>query len=74
MAKRNLKSEVCALKAKGRVAEAERRQAEGPKSPWHANTDAPLREVSLQLTSRGLVAQGLKSGIKARLKTIANMR
>ena len=44
MAKRNLKSEVRALKAKGRVAEAERRQAEGPKSPWHANTDAPLRE------------------------------
>jgi len=44
MADRNLKKEVRALKAKGRVAEAKRRQKEGPKSPWHANTDAPLRE------------------------------
>lgn len=44
MAKRNLKNEVRALKEKGRVAEAKRRQAEGPKNPWHANTDAPLRE------------------------------
>lgn len=44
MAERNRKSEVRALKAKGRVAEAERRQKEGLKSPWHANTDAPLRE------------------------------
>ncbi len=44
MADRNLKNEVRALKTKGRVAEAKRRQNEGPKSPWHANTDAPLRE------------------------------
>ncbi|AML51698.1 hypothetical protein [Falsihalocynthiibacter arcticus] len=44
MAKRNCKNEVRALKAKGRISEAKRRQAEGAKSPWHANTDAPLRE------------------------------
>lgn len=44
MAERNLRNELRALRAKGRHAQAARRQAEGPKPPWHANTDAPLRE------------------------------
>ena len=60
MAKRNLKNEVRALKEKGRFAEAERRQAEGPKSPWHANTDAPLREGILTVIKSWFGGSGVE--------------
>ncbi len=59
MAERNLKNEVRALKAKGRAGEARRRQAQGPKSPWHANTDAPLREGLLTVNKAWFGGSGV---------------
>ncbi|MBU2935135.1 MULTISPECIES: hypothetical protein [Pacificibacter] len=59
MAERNCKNEVRALKAKGRKADAQRRQKEGPKSPWHANTDAPLREGLLTVNKSWFGGSGV---------------
>ncbi|MEI4488977.1 hypothetical protein V8J36_22590 [Frigidibacter sp. MR17.14] len=47
MRRRNLAAEVNALHARRHSTEAHLREADGPKDPWRASKDGPLREIIL---------------------------